>query len=524
MKALSSNVLLTCLISASLGFFKPPVIQGQPRTPATPFRPAQAAETQAEEAKLREAMKRAPENPSYPARLGELLANENRLDEAVVFFEKALALDPSDAVTRRNLAASYWQLGKLPEARKNLETVLEAHPDDTWSVLLLGMVSEDLGDHKTAAKLLGGILPLVAQRPETIFSLARAYYHLGETEKARGALQMLAEHAPGPDATFQGGRVAAEGGDYETAEKMFLSIRGTYSDPGALNYNLALAQYSAEHYADCEKTLQDSIAQGHGTSDVYALLARAYQKQDRLQEMLTAFETAINMDPSNETTYLDLGQALVEKRTYGTAMEVAKETVKRFPSSSRAWSLKGSVELGMDTVTEALKSYAKARELDPNDPKAALGYALTLWNANQYEEAGKSFAEGARKFPRDAFFLLKYAIFLLNSPQELDTEESARIKALLKRSEELDDSIAETHFQLGNLALKEEQYDVALKELGIAAREDPELSKVHYALARVYRRMGRDEDAVREAEIHKKLKEKEDRHIDVNAAMATRHP
>ncbi len=135
-------------------------------------------------------------------------------------------------------------------------------------------------------------------------------------------------------------------------------------------------------------------------------------------------------------------------------MEVATETVKRFPHSSRAHSLKGNVELRMYLLTDALKSYAKAIELDPNDPKAALGFALTLWNADRYADAAKSFEDGARKFPRDAFFLLKYALFLLNAPEERDAEKEARIKALLKKSEELDDSIAETHFQLGNLAIK----------------------------------------------------------------------
>ncbi len=471
---------------------------------------------QAEKGKLREAMKRAPNDPSYPARLGSLLATENKLEEAALNFEIALKLNPGDLVSRRNLAACYWQLGKLPEARKNLETILGAKPDDTWSTLLLGMVAEDLGDHKTAAKLLADVLPLVSQRPETIASLG--------TQKARTTLEMLAGHPAWTEAAFQGGRVATEFGDYETAEKMFLSIRTTYPNPAVLNYNLALAQYGAKRYADCEKTLQDSIAQGHGTSEVYALLGWADQKQGRLPEMLTAFEKAINMEPSNQTTYLDLGEALLEKKNYGTAMEVAKETVKRFPSSSRANSLKGSVELRMYLLTDALKSYSKAAELDPNDSKAALGLALTQWNASQNAEAARSFEEGARKFPRDAFFLLKYALFLLNSSEERDAEKEARIKALLKRSEELDDSIAETHFQLGNLAIRENKFDEALKELQIAARQDPELPKAHFALARLYRRIGREEDAAREIEIHRKLKEKEEQSADVNAAIGTRHP
>ena len=477
------------------------------------------------EAELREAIRQEPANAAYLAQLGTILAMQNKLGEAMPYFEKALKLNPGDVETRRTLATSYWQLGKLAEARKNLEIVLKTHPDDTLAVLLLGMVSEDLGNHERAAKLLATVIPLVRQRPETINSLARAYYHLGQTEKARNTLQMLVGHPVGPEAVFQGGHLAAEFADYEMAERMFLTIQTTYPDPAALNYTLALAQYSAKRYAECEKTLLSSIGYGHGTADSYALLGRTYEKQDNLPEMLKAFEKAINLEPTNQGYYIDLGDALAEKKNYGTAIEVAKEAVKRFPSSSSAYSLKGSVELKMYLLTESLNSYSKAVELDPNNPRAALGLALTLWNMDRNEEAGKAFAEGVRRFPNDAFFLLKYALFLLNAPGERDAQADAQIKALLKKSEALDDSDFETHFQLGNLAMKENKYDEALMELRAATKLDPEVAKVHLALGRVYRRMGREQEADNETQLHRKLKAQEDQGADApQAAIGTRHP
>jgi len=495
-----------------------------PANPYTTFQDSQDSDSAKQEAQLREAIRRAPTNAAYLAQLGSILAMQNKLKEAVPYFERALKLNPSDAATRRNLATSYWQLGKLAEARKNLEIVLKANPDDTLAMLLLGMVSEDLGDDERAASLLARVIPLVRQRPETIDSLARAYYHLGQTDKARNTLQMLVGHPVGPEAVFQGGRLAAEFKDYDTAERMFLSIQSTYPNPATVNYNLALAQFSAKRYAECEKTLLASIGYGHGTADSYALLGWAYEKQDRLPEMLKAFETAINMEPANQNYYIDLGDGLAEKKNYATAIEVAKEAVKRFPTSSRAYSLKGSVELKMYLLTDALSSYSKAVQLDPDNPRAALGIALTQWNMDRSEDAAKSFEEGARKFSRDAFFLLKYSLFLLYAPGERDAEQEAKIKALLKRSEELDGSMAETHFQLGNLAMKENKYDEALKELQIAAKLDPELSKAHLALARVYRRAGRTEEAEKETELHRKLKASEEQNADGSAAIGTRHP
>jgi tetratricopeptide (TPR) repeat protein len=473
-----------------------------------------------QEADLRQAIERSPRNAAYVARLGAVLAMENKLDEAVSYFEKALKLNPGDVETRRSLGTTCWQLGQFENAEKNLEIVLKAKPDDTVATLFLGMVAEDQGNHQRAAKLLGDVLPLVRQRPETTAALVRAYYHLGEVERARKTLQMLT----GSEAVFQAGRLAAEFKDYETAEKMFLSIQTTYPDPSAVNYNLALAQFSARRYEECEKTLQSSIDYGHGTPEAYALLGWTLDKQDRLPEMMKAFEKAINLQPGTATYFLDLGEALIEKKSYATAVEVADEAIKRFPASSRAFSLKGSAELKMYLLTEALKSYTKAVDLDSSDPKAALGLALTQWNMDRMEDATKSFEDGARKFPNDAFFQLKYALFLLNAPGERDAAQNERIKALLKKSVALDESSAEAHFQLGNIAMKENNYEEALKELQTAAKLDPELSKAHVVLARVYRRAGRPEEAERETQLYQKLKASEDQKADVNAAIGTRHP
>lgn len=481
---------------------------------------AQQEDPGAREAQLRETVRREPDNASAYAQLGSILAIENKFEESERCFDKALKLNPGDLDSRRSLATDYWQLGQPEKARANLEIVLNAKPGDSLATLLLGMVSEDLGNHQRAAKLLGDVLPLVRQRPETISALARANYHIGAIEKAQAALQMLA----GPEAVFQGGRLAAEFKDYDTAEQMFLSIQNTYPDAGALNYNLGLAQFSAKRYEPCEKTLLTSIGYGHGTADAYALLGWAYAKQQRSEEMLKAFERAINMAPSNETYFIDLGEASMEDKKDGTALEVAKEAVKRFPSSSQAYRLKGAVELKMFLLTDALKSYTKATELNPNNATAALGLALTLWNMDRNEDAAKSFEEGVRKFPQDAFFVMKYALFLLNAPGERDAAANERIKELLKRSEELDASNFETHYQLGNLAIQENKYEEALSELQTATKLDPDVAKVHLLLARVYRRTGHEDEALKETQLHRKLKEKEDQNVDATAAIGTRHP
>src|SRR6266851_196663 len=407
---------------------------------------------------LRREAHRTPQDPKIMAKLGTVLAMENKTGDSTIWLEKALKLDPGDLDARRTLATSYWQMGQMEKARRNLELVLRGKPQDGWSTLLLGMVSEDLGDHARAARLLTAVLPRTRQRPEPILDLARAHYQLKETEKAREALSYLNVLPDNGQAVFAGGRMAAEFLDYQTAEACFRSIRYTYPNSGEIQFNLALAQYSQKHYNESQKTLLAAVESGQASANAYELLGWTYQQQNRMEDMMKAFEKAINMEPGQESHFLELGQALIEKRVSETALEVGQEAVKRFPASSRAYSLTGAAELQMSRLTEALQSYGKAVELDPQDPKAAMGLALAYWNANQDEKAATAFSKAAAQFPQDAFIQLKYAIFLINSPQQKTPEQEVQIKALLRRAEELDTSIAETHFDLGNIAVKEENY------------------------------------------------------------------
>jgi Flp pilus assembly protein TadD len=82
---------------------------------------------------------------------------------------------------------------------------------------------------------------------------------------------------------------------------------------------------------------------------------------------------------------------------------------------------------------------------------------------------------------------------------------------MLRLALALDRSLPEAHYQLGNLALKNGQPAQALRHLEAAARLNPDSAKVHFALARVYRRLNRSQDASREMGLFEKLKGNEPR-------------
>lgn len=468
---------------------------------------AEAGELGKAEEDLRRAVKLAPNNPEFVAELGGILGLEHKLEESLLYLEKAVSLDPQNDMARRNLASSQWQLGRLEEAKANLEVVLKAKPADPPTVLLLGMVEENLKAYEKSARLLGSVRALVNQRPESIAALARSYYRIGEKQKAREILEALLIHPTGSSGVFLGGQVAADADDYETAEKLFTSIRSSYPNTAALGYNLAFVQYHTGRFEEGRKTLLDLVEAGYGSSDIYNLLAWCYRKQGKTKEAIQEFEQAIDRDPQRESNYLDLGMVLVEHKRFPAAYELTKMGVHVLPNSANIYKLKGLIELKLQFFKDAIASYSQASELDPSSSDAQLGLAVAQWNSGLVSDAVRTFDRGLERFPRDPSHYTEYARMILKTADPGDSAAESRAVSLLQSAIALDPKQAEPHYQLANFLLDKGKAEDALHELQIAAELDPNSSKVHYTLARTYRRLGRKQESAREFKIYRRLAE-----------------
>jgi tetratricopeptide (TPR) repeat protein len=97
------------------------------------------------EVAVRDVLAREPENPVALNFLGYLLADHDRnLSEAVQLILKALALEPDNAAFIDSLGWAYFRLGKLPEARANLERAIQLSGGDPIIYEHLGDVYRDL--------------------------------------------------------------------------------------------------------------------------------------------------------------------------------------------------------------------------------------------------------------------------------------------------------------------------------------------------------------------------------------------
>jgi len=429
---------------------------------------AQTGDLKSAETELRKAVELSPGDPALLTSLGGILGMEGNLQQANIYLAKAVKLNPQDPASRRNLAANQWQLGQLKEAHENLDRLVRANPQDKIALFLLGMVSERQKDYRRSMALLESVPEVMEQQPDGWIALASSYYHTNRREDARKTLRRLVGGGNARIA-FLGGQAAMDAQDYQTAEALFAAARSTASDPAVVEFQIAMAQYRDGRVAQSEKTLLEAIQAKHAHSDAYVLLCKV----------------------------------LVDQGADIRALRFAAQAAQAFPDAYDAVSMKGSLEMKLRYYNEAVASYEKAVKLKPESAGAKRDLASAQWRAGMRERAVLAFEQAMRQFPRDAMTYQVYGTLLV---EDATPEARSHAAGLFERAIALDNSSAESRYQLANIEMEDGQPERALPHLASAIKLDPQDSRFHFALSRVYRRLGHSSEADKEMEIYQKLK------------------
>ena len=361
----------------------------------------QAGNPQGAEAELRRAVALVPDNPSYLAKLGQVLGMQQRMEEAAEYYEKALALAPNNVIIRRNLALTQWSRRQFQEARTNMEQVLAIRPNDEPTRFLLGMILVNSGEYARAVGLLESVPERVRGQGEAVAALARAQYALGKKDQARATLESMAlNRSLSPGDVYACATTAANAEDFVTAEKLFLSIRSTYPDAAALSYQIALMQFRSDSIDRSRQTLLEAIDKGQRSGPIYNLLGHCHAAQNRLQSAVASFEQAIELEPAEESHYLDAVQLLAEHQIWRVLIRIAEKGVARIPRSDRLFRMKGLAETAMLYSEDAVRSYRRALEINPDSAKTNLGDGYSPANSGKSGGCRRHLRKGYPEVPR----------------------------------------------------------------------------------------------------------------------------
>jgi tetratricopeptide (TPR) repeat protein len=463
------------------------------------------------ERELRAAIIEAPSVAVYRAQLASILGLQGKWGEALEYFQKAVQLAPENLDFRRETAAVQWQLNLMPAAESNLQYVLEKRPGDPGALMLLGLVKEKTGDYAEAAQLLDSQFELVAAQPERTVALFHSVIESGLGDKIAKLVKVLKLHAN--DKSWAGTvsrctEIAMSGGDLQTSEALFSLIPLDNPVWAEAGFQLAKSLYNHSQPGRAKDLLLQLKSQGIENGDVENLLGNCLESERQPEQAIAAYRRAIAADPSRIDLYEDLISLLLYQHRTADALLVAKQALTVAPNDSRPWVWKGNVDLSRNDYRGAQESYTHAVGLDSGNPDALFGVAGLYYVTGQGEAAISECKAGISRFPGDARFYISYAEMLLASPDAFRLH--AQAKDLLERALKLAPQSAQAHYLLGQIALQEGELKEAEEDLLRSLASDPDRSKTHFALSRVYRRTERADQAAKEFALYEKLKEREE--------------
>jgi len=202
--------------------------------------------------------------------LGIVLQQRGQHEKAIVEFREAVRLDPTYAAPRILLGSSLLALGRVGEARTQLQRAVKLAPQEPLARLQLARLEESAGDWAGVVEQYRALREMKPDEPEYVYALGSAYLRLSEW-----CLQEL-DHLDGGQA-----RVLQElGHNYRVQGRPDLALkafeRAAQVDPTLPELHLAMAQVHLEQrrWAEARREIERELAIVPESAGARALLAR----------------------------------------------------------------------------------------------------------------------------------------------------------------------------------------------------------------------------------------------------------
>jgi tetratricopeptide (TPR) repeat protein len=321
----------------------------------------------------------------------------------------------------------------------------------------------------------------------------------GKTTQAEEAWRALSKANPAnPEPWAHLGLLEARQQHYREAVPFYRKALELNPNVPGLRLNLALALFKNAQLTDAipelEPLLKSAPPSSPDAQRITILLGMAHYGLAEYDQAAPYLKQGADADPANLPLRLALAHTYLWTRQFQKVMDVYQQILALNPDSAEADMIAGEALDELKDNEGSTRMFRAAVKANPQQPNVHFGLGYLLWTQKQYPEAVSEFQAELANDPKHAQSLL----YLGDSNLQLDKAKEAR--PLLAKAVQLDPALWLGNLDLGIIDSDAGRPQEALRELEIAARLKPEDVNVHWRLARLYRTLGRKEDAKAELE------------------------
>ena len=331
--------------------------------------------------------------------LAYLLYQRGNTAEAVVHFEKALALQPDSVDVHSNLGAALLSLGQIDEAIAHLRRATEiqpraanAHNNLGNALLRKGQIREAVVEFQKAVALAPALqrtgynrLGNTSVEAGTHYNLGNALFQNGQADEAeiqfRTALQLEPTLAT---AHIGMGKVLLQKGLLDQAEAQFREAVGLGTELAKAHYGLGVVELQRRNPEQATVEFQRTLALDPNFAAARNNLGMLLLNLGRINEAITQLSLAVKLQPSLAEAHSNLGKALFRKGRSKEAVSefeaaLALEAANPQLLNNLAWVLATCPEASVRNGPRAVELAQQAHQLAGDRNSQILDTLAAAW-------------------------------------------------------------------------------------------------------------------------------------------------
>lgn len=373
--------------------------------------------------------------------------------------------------------------------RENVRLPTACAITKTFSVLLAALaLSTSSGPALHAAPLQSP-----QQSIANLAARAEQFENNGKLEDAEAAYREILKIDPQSIAALNRlGAIEVRRGQFSAGIQYYKQALDLNPSEFATNLNLGIAFIKKQDYASAAPPLERAVRAAPENFQARSLLAGALVGQNDFSRAVPHLEKASELNPNDVATLYLLERSYLETKQFQKALAVFERLQSLDPESVWVHILRGQAEDALGNYPKAIKEFEVARQQLPRDATVRFSLGFMYWKMRRFAEAQSEIAEALRLDPE--FEEAKYYLADTYILEEKPTAALPLLEALLQRQPRDARALADKGKALEKLKRDTE----AARAYEGCLHVDPERADVHYRLARVYKKLKRPDDSVRE--------------------------
>jgi tetratricopeptide (TPR) repeat protein len=439
------------------------------------------------------------EKTTYRKRMIELLMRQNRRSEASDIDAAILKDNPKDADARGLQASLLLDRGDVQKAISELQSVVNAAPDNFVARYNLGRAHLARSEWEQARQQFTEAIRLRRDFLPARLALAQLQVSRSEFEPAlesvAGILQIDKKNFP---ARMIEAAALMDEKKYPEARQVLEDLRQANPNTADVDFSLAMLAMRQGNVKEAEGIFRKSYAANPKDSRNLVGLVETLAAQGHMDQAMQLLQSELAKSPTRNDLRVALGNLAVRTGNLDLAINQFQTALNGLDKNSKA---RGDIylRLGLSLrqkgdLKDAIQALYSARESLPGNALVVDELALSLGRADRKKEARDIYEQAIKENPQDGMALNNLA-FMIAEGGSGDLDQAL---TYAQRAKQVLPNLGEVSDTLGWIYLKKNMSDNAMDVFQALVNQKPDNSTYRFHLGMAFAQKGDKPKALRE--------------------------